>query len=68
MDAETERVIGRLREICRRGKHFAIRVGDSVVRLDLPARCEIRLSADGPVELILLDNQGKPVKNVGVGE
>ncbi len=62
MDAETERVIGRLRRLIAQGEsarvraqHFEIRIGGKVLRIDAAARITIDISADGPIEVNRID-------------
>lgn len=62
MDAEHERVIGRLRRLIAQGEsarvraqHFEIRIGGKVLRIDAAARITIDISADGPIEVNRVD-------------
>jgi len=62
MDAEHERVIGRLRRLIAQGEsarvraqHFEIRIGGKVLRIDAAARITIDISADGPIEVNRID-------------
>lgn len=56
MDAETERVIGRLREIYRRnGKRFQLTVGTVVINITATERVKLEFEATAPVSLVMLD-------------
>ncbi len=62
MDAETERVIGRLRRLIAqsesarvRAQQVEFRIGGKVMRIDAAARITIDISADGPIEVNRID-------------
>jgi hypothetical protein len=55
MDAEHERVIGRLREIYRRnGKRFQLTVGTVVINITATERVKLEFEATEPVKVVNL--------------
>lgn len=55
MDAEHERVIGRLREIYRRnGKRFQLTVGTVVINITATERVKLEFEATEPVRVVNL--------------
>lgn len=55
MDAEHERVIGRLREIYRRnGKRFQLTVGTVVINITATERVKLEFEATAPVKVVNL--------------
>lgn len=68
MDAEAERVIGRLRETYRRnGKRFQLTVGTVVINITATERVKLEFEATAPVSLVMLDG-AKPRQTVDYAE
>lgn len=55
MDAETERVIGRLREIYRKGRRFQVTAGTVVITITATERVKLAFEASEPVKVVMLD-------------
>jgi len=54
MDAETERVIGRLREIYRKGRRFQVTAGTLVITITATERVKLAFEASEPVKVVNL--------------
>jgi len=54
MDAETERVIGRLREIYRKGRRFQVTAGTVVITITATERVKLAFEASEPVKVVNL--------------
>ena len=55
MDAEHERVFGRLREIYRKGRRFQVTAGTLVITITATERVKLAFEASEPVKVVMLD-------------